>query len=190
MTSDTKHKKSRILIAKILFIVLVASAVMAICFVRNSIPIAYRPVMLGLACTLFLSLLVWPLTAWARLGWSPVPPEGLEGLMGGYDRPGSHMIGVFEAVVFYAAFVSAAWAVVGGWLVFKAASKWAAWQHIMKVPDNWGDADKGEYFVFRRDWSSSLLTSFLFGTLANVTVAFAGTALANMLLQPTACCGG
>lgn len=183
------------MIRRVSFIVLVAAAAAGLWLARSSIPDTHRPVALGLASTLALSLLVWPLSAWARSGWSPNPPAGLEGVTGGHDRPGPLMIGVFEALVFYAAFVSAAWAVAGGWLVFKGASKWAAWQHIMKVPDRWaGACSESHYFIFRRDWSSMLLTSFLFGTLANVAVAFVGATvarvLANMPLQLAAFGGG
>lgn len=151
------------------------------------------PVALGLASSLGLSLLVWPLTSWAKSGWSPNAPAGLEDLTSGHDSPGALMIGVLEAVVFYAAFLSAAWVLAGGWLVFKSASKWAAWQHIMKVPDTLTKNDdfNKEFLCFRRHWSSTLLTSFLFGTLCNIVVALVGACVArkfaDLPLLPTAC---
>lgn len=179
--------------SKLGFAGLVAGVALVLWLARGSIDAGYRPVAVGLVATLAASLLVWPLAVWARSGWSVPVPEGLEAIQQGHDRPGPLILGVLEAVVFYAAFVSMAWAVVGGWMVFKAASKWAAWQHIMKVPDKYG-GDEAVYIQFRWAWSSRLLMSFLFGTLANVAAAFAGATaarvLANMPLQLTAFGGG
>jgi len=90
------------------------------------------------------------------------------------------MVGVLEAVTFYAAFTTTAWAVAGSWLVFKAASKWATWQHIMKVPEKLG-RDEDEYLIFRWAWASRHLDSFVVGTLANMVAAFLGAAIARVL---------
>jgi len=136
----------------------------------------------GLATTLALSLLVPPLVTWARYGWTLRPPSGLEFMTSGFAMPGPLMIGVLEAAVLYVVFWHAAWAVAGGWLVLKAASQWASWQHIMTLPDKvesrpdeWNTA----YLEFRWAWSSLQLVSFLFGTLANIAAALAGIMVAN-----------
>jgi len=175
--------------SKLVFVILVAGAALTLWRSRGSIDEAYRPVALGLATTLAASLLVWPSSVWARSGWTVPVPEGLGDIQDGHDRPGPLVLGVLEAVVYYAAFISMAWAVVAGWLLFKAASKWAAWQHIMKVPEKYG-ADEAAYIRFRWAWSSRLLMSFLFGALANVAAALAGSAVARVLadlpLQPIA----
>lgn len=174
---------------KLGIVVFVFGAALTIWLARGCISENYRPVALGLVTTLIASIFVWPLSVLARSGWSVQAPEGLESIKGGHDRPGPLMLGVLEAIVFFLAFVSEAWVVAGGWLVFKAASKWASWQHIMKVPEAFGE-NEAEYIQFRWAWSSRLLTSFLFGTLANIAAAFAGATVARVLadipLQPTA----
>ncbi len=143
----------------------------------------YDDFLLGLATTLTLSLLVSPLVSWARYGWPVRPPSGLEFMMEGRRMPGPLMIGVLEAAVLYVAFWHAAWSVAAGWLVFKAASKWASWQHVMRLPENVeskSDEWNTDYLRFRWAWSSEQLISFLFGTLANVAAALVGLMVAQV----------
>lgn len=137
----------------------------------------------GLGVTLLLSLFVSPVVSWARSGWPlEPPPHGLEFMREGFGRPGPLMIGVLEAATLFVAFSQEAWALAGGWLVFKAASKWASWQHVMKIPESLqppGEPLDVEYLRFRWAWSSDQLVAFLFGTRANIAVAIAGFVVAE-----------
>ena len=104
-------------------------------------------------------------------------------MMTGFAMPGPLMLGVLEAAVLYGACWQGAWALAGGWLLFKAASKWASWQHVMKLPEKvevQSDAWNADYLRFRWAWSSQQLVAFLFGTLANVAAALVGVMVARL----------
>jgi hypothetical protein len=145
--------------------------------------------MWGLVVTLVLSLGVAPLTNLAASEWleqNAYPDDFGPLLRHSSEKVGPLLTGVFETVLFYASFVNDAWALVAGWLVFKSASKWAAWQHISKLPDSLPDkktqatdraassSTEQSYIVVRWYLASRLFTSFVFNTLANLLVAIGG----------------
>jgi hypothetical protein len=66
---------------------------------------------LGSACDRFLERSV---TAEPTIGWHEA---------GG----GGKQLGVIERLLFFSSFWLGEYAIAGGWLVFKAAGKWAAW---------------------------------------------------------------
>ena len=63
---------------------------------------------------------------------------------------------------------------IGGYLGFKVASKWAAWQHIVRVPESLPGVSLLSYLQARKAWGTLMLTRFLVGTLANILVGFLG----------------
>ena len=95
------------------------------------------------------------------------------------------IVGLLERVLFFAVFFHSEAAVVAiGWLGFKAASKWAAWQHLVKVPevfDRDGDPGNLQWFQVRNALGSRMLTSFLVGTLANLLCGLFGVWVAEHL---------
>src|SRR5262245_12319451 len=75
---------------------------------------------------------------------------------------GGKQLGVMERLIFFAALWRPEYAAVAGaWLVFKAAGKWAAWQHIAQIPKEPADVED------RIVASSRLLGRWLNGTLYN-----------------------
>ena len=153
----------------------------------NKIPSIISASFVGFASALFVGLFVGPISKWSSSGWDAKPPERTDGkepveMFSKPNRaPGPLLLGLVEVCVLYASFLVGAWAVVGGWFVFKAASKWAAWQHIMRIPDQFAELDNIDYLRYRHAKSSSLLYSFLVGTLSNVGTAYVGLAVKNIL---------
>jgi hypothetical protein len=88
---------------------------------------------------------------------------------------GGQQLGVLERLLFFASFLLGEYTIAGGWLVFKAAAKWAAWQHIARLPDS-GDSLAVQD---RISTSSRLLGRFLNGTLYNALCACMGVVAAN-----------
>ena len=72
--------------------------------------------------------------------------------------------------------------IAGAWLAFKVAAKWAAWQHIAKLPDTFENEDAKKYLNARFQLSSNLLGRFLNGTLYNVFCAGVGFLFGKALL--------
>jgi hypothetical protein len=66
------------------------------------------------------------------------------------------------------------YAVTAGWLVFKAAGKWAAWQHVVRISEK-----EPEELQQRLLLSSRLLGRFLNGTLYNALCAGVGVVVAK-----------
>jgi hypothetical protein len=82
---------------------------------------------------------------------------------------GGKQLGVLERLLFFASLWRDQYLVIGGaWLVFKAAGKWAAWQHIARLPDT---QDMMEDRIIA---SSRLLGRFFNGTLYNALCASLG----------------
>jgi hypothetical protein len=98
-------------------------------------------------------------------------------MLSGFGMPGPLMIGTLEASLSFVAIWMNGWPFLAGWLVFKSASKWASWQHVMKLPerlDELGREDQLKYVRFRWAWSSQQLSAFLFGTLASIGAGITG----------------
>ena len=72
---------------------------------------------------------------------------------------------------------------VGGWLAFKVASKWAVWQNIIKVPESAAGLSDEQLVSARFRFGTHLLQRFLLGTLGNVLAALFGVALGKLLVQ-------
>jgi hypothetical protein len=114
--------------------------------------------LLGWFCECFLRKSV---TAQPRLSWHEA---------GG----GGKQLGVLERLLFFASFWLSDYTLAGGWLAFKVAGKWAAWQHVIKIPES-------EPLRERTLLSSRLLGRFLNGTLYNGLCAAVGTISAQWL---------
>jgi hypothetical protein len=92
---------------------------------------------------------------------------------------GGTQLGTLERVMFFASFSFEGYALVAGWLAFKAAAKWAAWQHIVKIPDKATDAN--EVLSLKIKLSSRLLGRFLNGTLYNVFCGAVGLTISTAI---------
>ncbi len=101
---------------------------------------------------------------------APLPLSGqvIQGTGGGKQ------LGTLERLLFYLSFGFDAHTIAAGWLAFKVAAKWAAWQHLVKLPDN--NIELRE----RSTLSSYVLGRFLNGTLYNGLCAFIGLAVAQL----------
>ena len=135
----------------------------------------------GLLATVLLSTFVGSLVRYACAPIMVAPlrhdSEEVDLLPWGNDPAGPMVLGLLEAAFFYGALTASAPAAIAGWLVLKGASKWASWQHVMKLPDHISGIKDVDYIRYRHGMSSVLLTSFLVGTLANLVAAFAGLSL-------------
>jgi hypothetical protein len=92
---------------------------------------------------------------------------------------GGPTLGLLERTLFFAAFSLQQYILVGGWLAFKVAAKWAAWQHIVRLPEPKDIALLNDHFKF----SSRLLGRFLNGTIFNVFCATVGFLCYTVLLK-------
>jgi hypothetical protein len=127
--------------------------------------------LLGMLCSPFLELTVTSKIPDEFKTWRLAQKAG-----GGAD------LGLLERLLFFAAFWMDAHVVAGAWLAFKVAAKWAAWQHIAKLPDTLKDEDDRQYMAARFWLSSNLLGRFLNGTLYNIFCAGSGWLLGKTLL--------
>ena len=66
-----------------------------------------------------------------------------------------------------------AYVIGGGWLVFKLGAKWAAWQHVAKIPEKLQGRDDFDYALGR----------FLNGTLYNMFCAAVGVYIGKGLAK-------
>jgi hypothetical protein len=121
------------------------------------------------------------------LGWScgyflkksvPVKQELIPDLQKIQADGGGEQLGAIECLLFFASFSLGQYAMAGGWLGFKVTAKWAAWQHIVKIPAETGS---GESLKQRNLLSSYLLGRFLNGTLYNALCAGVGAIIAKVL---------
>ena len=99
------------------------------------------------------------------------------------DTTGTELLGYLEAVFFFVAFWLSAYALAAGWLVFKLGSKWAVWQHIIKVPESLRreGEDVLDYLGARNQWGSWLLQALLVGTLGNILAGAVGVGVVHVL---------
>jgi len=88
---------------------------------------------------------------------------------------GGRQLGVLERLLFFASLWLGEYTIAGSWLVFKAAGKWAAWQHIARLPDEGGRQAAEDRIIA----SSQLLGRFNNGTLYNGFCAGIGVLLAK-----------
>jgi len=79
---------------------------------------------------------------------------------------GGELIGAIERVLFFLALILKAPIVIGFWLAFKLASKWAEWQHIVQV-----DKEENIPLTLRRELGNYLFTRFMVGTGVNLIFA-------------------
>ena len=114
-------------------------------------------------------------TEWKEITW-----ENKEGETGG------KAIGWMERIL---TFVAVFWGeekgyiLIAGWLAFKVASKWEAWQHIVQVPGSLNNVPQLSYLKARWQWGSRLLTRFLVGTAANISLGIIGAVLGVVLYE-------
>jgi hypothetical protein len=92
------------------------------------------------------------------------------------------ILGTMERLLFFAAIWLAQSGALVAWLGFKVAAKWAAWQHIVQLPDDFGPQDSITEQVKTRDTIASyILSRFLIGTLYNVLAGALGAGVAWFL---------
>ena len=127
--------------------------------------------LLGVLCAPFLKVSVTVKIPNEFKAWGPAQKAG-----GGGD------LGVLERLLFFAAVWQDAHVIAGAWLAFKVAAKWAAWQHIAKIPEAFNDEDDRKYLNARFQLSSNLLGRFLNGTLYNIFCAGVGWICAKGVL--------
>lgn len=98
---------------------------------------------------------------------------------------GGNELGILERLLFFVSAWLGQYVIAGGWLTFKAAAKWASWQHITKVPETLKEegSDERKYMDARRRLSSRLLGRFLNGTLYNIFCAGVGWGVGNLILE-------
>jgi hypothetical protein len=92
------------------------------------------------------------------------------------------LLGVFERILFFSAIWLHSLEVVGGWLAFKVASKWAIYEHIIAFPQSLVGVNDVDYLIARRQWAAQRLMRFLIGTIANVLLAFSGVLFGQLLV--------
>jgi hypothetical protein len=145
----------------------------------------------GLLVAFILALFAGEIVKQVKL--EPRAPEGIDDkklraafLLGDEDDHSAGILGLLEAVIFFAAFYVEGAGIVGaGWLAFKVAAKWAAWQHVIKIPEAGFPTpdDEIENLRVKNEWGSRLLARFLLGTLYNVFCGLVGASLAKIMLS-------
>lgn len=72
--------------------------------------------------------------------------------------------------------------IIGVWLAFKVASKWEAWQNIIKIPEDFHKYQNTnrttnllDQFKARNIIASYTLQRWLLGTIGNVAIAILGS---------------
>jgi hypothetical protein len=128
--------------------------------------------LLGLLCSPFLNFRVTVKIPDEFKAWEPAQKAG-----GGSD------LGLLERLLFFAAVWQDSHVIAGAWLAFKVAAKWAAWQHIAKLPVTFKDEDDRKYLNARFQLSSNLLGRFLNGTLYNIFCAGVGALCGKALSE-------
>ena len=88
------------------------------------------------------------------------------------DSGGGIWIGRFERILFFGAAYVSAWAIVGGWLALKVASKWESWKVVGDIAGADLANPKLDFYVARRQWATLGYVGFLIGTLTNGFVAY------------------
>ena len=79
-------------------------------------------------------------------------PNQFEDLRYVEKKAGGAQLGTLERLVFFAAlWLPDAYVISGGWLVFKLGAKWAAWQHVAKIPEKLQGRDDCDYALEDND---------------------------------------
>src|SRR5262249_32475194 len=134
----------------------------------------------GLFVTIFLG---WFSGLFLRRSVSLSLPKEFEHFSDSLARGGGPQTGFLERVLFFAAFWAKEPLLIAAWLAFKVASKWAAWQHIVKIPEAVKYATEQDYLRHKSILSSHLLSRFLNGTLYNVICAMIGWTVGKYLVH-------
>jgi hypothetical protein len=89
-----------------------------------------------------------------------------------------------ERVLYFAALWGHFETLIAAWLAFKLASQWAAWQHIVKLPQGDGTPISKTWLDIqsRLAWSSESLSRFLIGSLYSLVSAIVGFGIARALI--------
>ena len=117
-----------------------------------------------------------------------IPERLWKALSTGSQKPG-RVIGILEMFIGAIAAWTASYELVGGWLVFKVASKWESWSNIVKIPEKISVQAEGfddvEYLRCRRLWSDKIMTRFLIGTgvsiLSGILAGYVGMFVVKVL---------
>ena len=143
----------------------------------------------GLLLTGLLGLAVDKLVKVARQKWKAQPPAGVSETqwqkafkLSDEELAPTRWLGWLERFGFFIAIWMGAPILVAGWLAFKVASKWANWQHIVRVPDKLEGVDPLEFFGATLRYASHILQRFLIGTLGNVLAALIGVGFGKKLI--------
>jgi hypothetical protein len=111
-----------------------------------------------------------------------ISPEELNKalLIGEEDEKTARIIGWMERALFFFSIYFEAYLLAGGWLTLKVASKWAIWQNIVKMPDNFpynpddAKADVLKALRVKNQWGGRLLNRFMLGTFYNLMCGLCG----------------
>ena len=106
------------------------------------------------------------------------------GIIGGDS--GGKWIGFMErALIFTVLFwgEEKGYMIITGWLAFKVASKWAAWQHIVRVPESMEGFPQRDWLRARWAWGSYQFTRFIVGTAANIVAGFFGAGVGKIIVE-------
>ena len=115
------------------------------------------------------------------------PPEGIDRAR--WDQATSipsedagKLLGRLESLLFFMSLWFGIVTIILGWLAFKVATKWEAWQNLIQVPRQLKDVDDLEYLAARHRWASYVFMRFLVGTVGNLLVAALGVAIGRLLI--------
>lgn len=140
--------------------------------------------LIGFIVTILVGVLIGPILSWLDIEpW--VPPDKTQIRDSWRDavrvndaRLPTFFLGMAECLLFYVAFWANQVIAIGGWLAFKVATKWYAWQHITKIPERLDDVAIIDFLRMKNVWATRVATRFLIGTLLNVASAVIGLAVA------------
>lgn len=114
-------------------------------------------------------------------------PKGWSELVSPVSEESGRRLGDLERFVFFGALWLSQPIAIGGWLIFKIASKWHAWSNIIRMPDSLGEGtDAVDLLRARMAWSSAMLTRSLVGTLFNIAAAVAAVGVAQLIYDSVA----
>ena len=97
---------------------------------------------------------------------------------------GAECLGRLECIFFFSAlWLGQGAPAIGGWLAFKVATKWAAWQHVIRL-DRLSEIikDPVDELRFTNEFGTRLNSKLLIGTLYNILCAVAGYSVAKVVL--------
>lgn len=98
---------------------------------------------------------------------------------------GATGLGLLERILFFLAAVQGEYLIIGAWLAFKVASKWKAWESIIRPPEKAmgaGNDSLGQLRT-RNIWGSVIFNRLMIGTLFNILIAILGAWVTWNILQ-------